>query len=102
MESESIEAFVSSGHRGNFWVLLSAENVAVFEWLHMDPGSFQNVCAGCWLPSEIRKDQMTCTVPPWPQSRYVNIIAQTVPQRVRDKQAKWVRNQVGTNLPDAT
>lgn len=58
MESESMEAFVATGYTGNFLVLLSAENVALFEWLHMKLGSFQNFCAACLSPSEIKKDQM--------------------------------------------
>lgn len=59
MKSESIEAFVASGHVGNFWVLLCAENVALFEWLHMKLGFFQNCCAGRLSPSEIKTDHMT-------------------------------------------
>ena len=61
MEPESTEAFAAPGHIGNFCVLLSAENVALFEWLHMKLGSFQNFCAGRLSPSEIKKDQMTRT-----------------------------------------
>lgn len=101
MESESIEAFVASGNIGNFWVLLSAEIVVLFEWLHMKLGSFQNFCAGCLSPSEIMTDQMT-RMPSADTARYVNIIAQIALWCVGDKQAKWVRNWVGINLPDAT
>lgn len=61
MECESIEAFVASGHIGNFGVLLSAETVALSKWLHMKLGSFQDFCAGCLSPSAIKKDHMTQT-----------------------------------------